>query len=68
MRLKMSVKDEEAPSKLDRAEVTSADKRHLGGHDRHEQDIGIERQARHVQHRSGDVLSGLGSRDAKLKW
>src|SRR6266571_4630232 len=40
--------------------LSAADERHLGGGDRHELDVGVQGQARHVQHRVGDVLSVEG--------
>ena len=37
-------------------QLAAADERHLGRHDRHEQHIGVERQAGHVDDGVGDVL------------
>src|SRR5260370_7484889 len=46
--------------------LAAADERHLGGHDRHEQDVGIERQACHVEDGSGDMLHIHGRFDRGL--
>ena len=43
------------PDRCSAARSAAADERHLGRHDGHEQDVGVERQARHVEHGVGDV-------------
>src|ERR1700684_3883237 len=37
------------------ARLPSSHERHLGGHDGHELDIGVQRQLRHIEHGIGDV-------------
>jgi mannosyltransferase len=43
--------------------LPAADERHLGRHHRHEQHVGVEWQARHVDHRARDLLGIEGRLD-----